>query len=211
MTWPLRSRVEPRQPRCASGSWPLSWWRACCPRHLSHPTPRASGNSVGAAGHRQAGHKTVRSEEVASPGDLPALFANWVRGRQGRVHGDPFHPGDDLQGQFKPELALDAAIIGFTRRSEDLAPCAAARWDSCERTGARKSTAPAGRVHASSEPRRCRTRSARGRRGSRDCSGPVSDRNQVPLPVSRPSPRPCRAQVNPVRRPCGRRTPRRRW
>jgi hypothetical protein len=65
------------------------------------------------------GHKPVCSEEVASPGDLPALFANWVRGRQGRGYGDPFHPGDDLQGQVKPGFALDTANTGYTRRSED--------------------------------------------------------------------------------------------
>lgn len=95
-------------------------WPDAYVRGTPHTTLRqASGGSVGTAGHGRAGHKPVCSEEVASPGDLPALFANWVRGRQGRGYGDPFHPGDDLQGQVKPGFALDTAITGFTRRSED--------------------------------------------------------------------------------------------
>lgn len=61
--------------------------------------------------------KPVRTDEVASAGDLPALFADWVEG--GKAEGMVVRSSQGVIYKVKPEFTIDAAVIGFTRRNED--------------------------------------------------------------------------------------------
>jgi hypothetical protein len=61
--------------------------------------------------------KPVRTDEVGSVAELPAVFAEWVEG--GKAEGLVVRSAQGTIYKIKPEFTIDAAIIGYTVRQED--------------------------------------------------------------------------------------------